>query len=155
MSFRKNNKGLTLVETVIALTLVTILATVFAGAMTVGLKSEETSNNLDNAVNFSASIFDYFNQEFENVLNNIELTSNSYNKTLENFKNDYSNSNFNNQFYDFHIQKFSYDSSNSKIIINRFDEDLKLYNVKLIISWNDGSENGSYEIESIFGDSYE
>lgn len=155
MSFRKNNKGITLVETVIALTLVTILATVFAGAMTIGLKSEETSNNLDNAVNFSASIFDYFNQEFENVLNNIELTSNSYNKTLENFKNDYSNSNFNNQFYDFHIEKFSYDSSNSKIIINRFDEDLKLYNVKLIISWNDGSENGSYEIESIFGDSYE
>lgn len=56
---KNNSSGLTLIETVIALSLVVILATAFAGAMVVGLQSEMTSDNLDYSSNLTASIFDF------------------------------------------------------------------------------------------------
>lgn len=150
-----NSSGLTLIETVIALSLVVVLATAFAGAMLTGLKSEKTTNNLDKAVNLAASTFDYFDQEFETVLLNIELSGDSYRKTLENFKNELNNSYFTNNIYTPHTGKLDYNSTNSEIIIEKINEDLELYNVKLIISWGISSERGSYELESIFGGSYE
>ncbi|TDO92247.1 hypothetical protein DFR79_10660 [Halanaerobium saccharolyticum] len=149
-----NSNGLTLIETVIALTLVVVLVTAFAGAMATGLRSEKNTNDLDRAINFSASIYEYFNQKFELVLSNIELNSNSYDNSLENFKNEIDNGQFNN-IYDSHTENLDYDSDNSKILIEKINEDLKLYKVKLIIAWNSGNGNSSYKLESIFGDSDE
>ncbi|PTV99088.1 hypothetical protein C8C76_11223 [Halanaerobium saccharolyticum] len=149
-----NSNGLTLIETVIALSLVVVLATAFAGAMLTGLKSEKTTNDLDRAVNFSASIYEYFNLKFEFILSSIELNSNSYNNSLENFKNEIDNGQFNN-IYDLYTENLDYDLDNSKILIEKINEDLKLYKVELIIAWSSGNENNSYKLESIFGGSDE
>lgn len=151
---KNDNSGLTLIETMIALSLIIILAAAFAGAMVTGLKSEKTTNSLDQTVNFSASIFDLFNQDFEIILSKIVLNSNKYTNTLEDFKNEINNSAFN-KIYDFHTKKLNYNSDKSKIIIEKINENLKLYKVQLIISWKNGNENGSYELKSIFGGSYE
>lgn len=149
-----NSRGLTLIETVIALSLVVVLATAFAGAMVTGLKSEKNTNDLDRAVNLSASIYEYFNQKFELVLSNIELNSNRYDNSLENFKNEIDNGQFNN-IYDLYTENLDYDLDNSKILIEKINEDLKLYKVELIIAWSSGNENNSYKLESIFGGSDE
>lgn len=53
-----NNTGLTLIETVIALSLVVVLATAFAGAMATGLRSENQMNNRKEAVNFASEIIE-------------------------------------------------------------------------------------------------
>jgi|GEM_PF-4667692 type II secretory pathway pseudopilin PulG len=54
----KNISGLTLIETVIALSLVVVLSTAFAGALATGLKSENQMENRKEAVNFASEIID-------------------------------------------------------------------------------------------------
>jgi prepilin-type N-terminal cleavage/methylation domain-containing protein len=162
MDFRKNNKGLTLIETVISLTLVAVLATAFAGALVVGFQSETTSNNLDKAVKMAAASLDFLGQNYErennfsrHVLSNISFTGNSYSNDLDSFKNDINSDYFNDNIYDLYIDQFDYDNSNSEINITKINEDLKLYNLELIIAWNSGENTGQYNIESIYGGSYE
>lgn len=53
-----NSRGLTLIETVIALSLVVVLAAAFAGAMTTGLKTENQMENRKEAVNFASEIIE-------------------------------------------------------------------------------------------------
>lgn len=55
---KNNSSGLTLIETVIALTLVVILVTAFAGAMTTGLKTENQMENRKEAVNLASEIIE-------------------------------------------------------------------------------------------------
>lgn len=74
MRFLKNNSGLTLIETVIALSLIVILTTAFVGALSTGLKSETEMNNRKSAIEFGSSIIDIFkfsSPDYKNLLTEI------------------------------------------------------------------------------------
>ena len=67
---RKNNSyGLTLIETVIALSLVIVLTTAFAGAMATGLKSENQMSSRKEAVDFASEIIENLKVRTENNKN--------------------------------------------------------------------------------------
>ncbi|MFW6226137.1 MAG: type IV pilus modification PilV family protein [bacterium] len=80
---KNNNSGLTLIETVIALSLVVILTTAFAGAMTTGLKSENQMNNRKEAVSFASEIIDNLKIRKENDNNLLSkiIKEKEYSKT--------------------------------------------------------------------------
>jgi type II secretory pathway pseudopilin PulG len=170
MDLIKNNKGLTLVETVIALTLVVVLTTAFAGSIVTGLKSEKITKNLDLTVDFSASFFDFFNQRIEKksrfynyvlksdyFVDNIDFSDQDYNDSLKNFKNHINNSDFNKYILKPFIDNSNYDLDTDKteITIKKIDEDKRLYRVILNIVWGYDNRTGNYTTESIIGGSYE
>lgn len=173
---KNNDSGLTLIETVIALSLVVILATAFSGSMVVGLQSETTSDNLDYSSNLSSSIFDFL------------LTDNNFREIISKFKaNDFiGNENDDiyqkplikkeNSFYqdldgindldeEFKNLMDSFDNisefellDDSKIRIDKIitspedNDDLVLYRVKLKIISDGASGQEEYNVSTILGD---
>lgn len=59
MNYLKNQQGLTLVETVVALVLILLLVTAFAGAMTVGLQREVEVDISLKASSLASSVFEH------------------------------------------------------------------------------------------------
>ena len=55
MKILKNNQGFTLVEVILAFTIIILLITTFAGAVLVGFRSERTTRNIDLASSMSVS----------------------------------------------------------------------------------------------------
>lgn len=165
MSFRKNNKGLTLVEVLISLVILIILISTFSGAVLVSLKSESTSNNLDFASSMSASIFDYLsdaNNLKAIVENEVDMSSGKYKNEIGDFiKNDletslkdnflaiYNNYTENNRFdyldkSEIIIRDRSITKDKPKIIEN-------LYEIEIKIFWSSDQGEGKYEIATMIG----
>lgn len=145
MEYLRSEQGLTLIETIIALTLVVLLTTAFAGAMVVGLRSETTSTNLDASSKLASEIFDWLSVG-NNLINTID--NNSYEKTVDEFitginEIEASDNNIN------------MDKSMIKITlrddfyIEHFDKYLEdIYNVEIIFYLKNDE---SYEISTLIG----
>jgi len=158
-----SHKGLTLIETVIALVLVAVMAAAFAGAIIAGLKSETTTKNLDYAVEFSAAVFDYLgestdskNNFSEYVLKNINVED-SYLDSLEDFVSAADSNFLQAEIYNYYLNEnnFKYNPDNSTIEIEKINDDLDLYRIELNISWDDDGKRGIYTVASAFGDQNE
>jgi len=63
MNYLENQHGLTLVETIVALVLVLLLVTAFAGAMTAGLQREVEVDHSLKAADLAASIMEYLGED--------------------------------------------------------------------------------------------
>lgn len=173
---KNDNLGLTLIETVIALSLVLILATAFAGSMVVGLQSETTSDNLDYSSNLSASVFDFLLAEdnyreivlefkAKNIIGdeNDDIYQNKLINEEDSFYHDLNGiSNLDEKFKHI-IDSFSdisgfslLDSSEIKFdkIVNspEDNDDLILYRVELNIISDGASGEENYRISTILGD---
>lgn len=161
MNTLKNNKGLTLVETVIALTLVVILTAAFAGAMGIGLKSEKKVSKLDEAIKISSSIADYIAGKTESeyvfkdiILQSIVLEDGEFEKSLNSFINEVNDSNLESFFKtQLENKKLNIDENNSKISIDKFNnsDNLNLYKLTINLTWEENY--GNYNLEFILGDS--
>lgn len=177
MNFRKNNKGLTLIETVISLTLVAVLATAFAGAMVVGLQSESTSDNLDYSTNFSSSIFAFLldNNNYQDIIKTFKAEGLIQNENNAIYQNNLISEE--NSFYN-DLEGISNLDEKYKEIINSFDnisgynlldeiseikidkiitspdtgEELILYRVELNIISDSAEGRQSYSVATILGD---
>lgn len=177
MNFRKDNKGLTLIETVISLTLVAVLATAFAGAMVVGLQSERTSDNLDYSTNLSSSIFAFLldNNNYQDIIktfkaealikdgknaiyqNNLISEENSFYNDLDGISN--LDEDFKEVINSFkNISKYNLLDENSEIIIDKIitspdtGDDLVLYRVELNIISDSSEGTQNYRVATILGD---
>ncbi|RAK06712.1 type II secretory pathway pseudopilin PulG [Halanaerobium saccharolyticum] len=163
MKILKNNQGFTLVEVILAFTIIILLITTFAGAVLVGLRSERTTRNIDLASSMSASIFDYLanSKNLKNIINSggVDLSSGSYSNDIRGFIegdldtvspsvikdqlsdifDDYLD---NNRFN--YLEKSEIEISDSEIIDD-------LYNIKLTIFWAEEEGEGTYEIETMMG----
>lgn len=157
MKILNNEEGLTLIETVIALTLVVILTAAFAGAIVIGLRSETITDNIDYSSNMASSIFDYMNQNnnLELILNDISLDfkEGKYESEFINFINDTNDEvkkNLKRIYVDYNTNKKLNLSNESMIKIIKKDELLEeIYEIKLIIKFNSGKEK--YEITTMIG----
>ena len=67
MKYLKNEKGLTLLETVIAFAAVITLVTAFTGALIVGMQSEEEMDQLDIASSMASTIIEFYDGEVADV----------------------------------------------------------------------------------------
>lgn len=150
MVYLDNEKGLTLVETIIALVMVVVLAAAFAGSMSIALQREvEVDNRLD-ASNLASSIIEFIgdgnnlNEIFsdDNVDPNSEITlfiNNEY-KLITDI-NDQSNTVIDeNLDSDLFFSGLRLDNNNdvTKITINEYKTNL--YKVIVEVFWFDRSE---------------
>ncbi|GEM_PF-2906441 len=141
-----NQKGFTLIETVVALVLVLLLVTAFSGAMTVGLQREVETDNSLKASSLASSIIEDLGEnkikvniiedEYSDEIRLIDFYSliNDYNKDLEEDEQI--------QVDDFIIDDLTFsdlnkDKSNIKIVNDNFDDIETLYKIKIEIVWNE------------------
>jgi type II secretory pathway pseudopilin PulG len=165
MKILKNNQGFTLVEVILAFTIIILLITTFAGAVLVGFRSERTTRNIDLASSMSASILDYLanSKNLKNIINSdgVDLISGSYSSDIRSFIEDnldtVSPSIIQQQLsdiFDDHIanNRFNYlEKSEIEISESEVSDDLDLYNIKLTIFWEEEQGEGTYEIETMMG----
>jgi hypothetical protein len=161
-----NNEGVTLVEVILAFTIIIVLITTFTGAVLVGFRSEITTRNIDLASSMSASIFDYLanSNNFRNVINSneIDISSENYQSNLRSFIEDdldsVTPSIIQEQLLDIfndHLDndRFNYlEKSEIEISDPEDIDDLDdLYYIKLTIFWKEEQGEGTYEIETMMG----
>lgn len=134
-----NNSGLTLIETVIALTLVVVLVTAFAGAMTTGLKTENQMENRKEAVNFASEIIEYLKIEKENYKNLLSeiIKNNGYSKTDGQIQISDLDGNFSNQLNSY-TANIEYD-----------EETTDLLELTVEVEWTNNGENYTEKISTL------
>lgn len=159
----KNDEGVTLVEVILAFTIIIIIITTFTGAVLVGFRSERTTRNIDLASSMSASILDYLanSNNLKSVINSdgVDLSSGSYSSDIRDFIEDdldtvspiiikdqlsdiFDDHLDNNRFN--YLEKSEIEISDSGVIDD-------LYNIKLTIFWQEEQGEGTYEIETMMG----
>lgn len=159
----KNDEGVTLVEVILAFTIIIIIITTFTGAVLVGFRSERTTRNIDLASSMSASILDYLanSNNLKSVINSdgVDLSSGSYSSDIRDFIEDDLDTvsliiikDQLSDIFDAHLDnnRFNY-LEKSEIEISDSGVIDDLYNIKLTIFWQEEQGEGTYEIETMMG----
>lgn len=142
MDFVRNQRGLTLVETIVSLVLILILVTVFTGAITTSLQREVEVDNSLKAVDLAAGIIEFLGEDDENRGIVRDLADNG-NISLEDFIED-EEFEVDMDFKDLKIEK-------SEIFVKPdYDGNSDLYEVKVEIYWHEpGVDNRSESLTSL------
>lgn len=138
-----NSRGLTLIETVIALTLVVVLVTAFAGAMTTGLKTENQMNNRKEAVSFAGEIVENLKirtANNKNLLSKI-IKENSYSESSAQI--DFSE--INNYF----SNTISNQSNFYNVVLKYTEKNVGLLEVTVEVEWTANGENYNEKIVTL------
>jgi len=136
MKYLKDQRGLTLVETIVALVLVLLLVAAFAGALTAGLQREIEVDHSLKAADLSASIIEYFgdNRDFLPANEGAEISLSNFNNLNDAAEDDLI---FN-----------SLNKDSSTITITRSEGYDNLYIIKLYIEWHEPQRDSFYELVS-------
>ena len=138
-----NSRGLTLIETVIALSLIVVLAAAFAGAMTTGLKTENQMNNRKEAVSFAGEIVENLKirtANNKNLLSKI-IKENSYSESSAQI--DFSE--INNYF----SNTISNQSNFYNAVIKYTEKNVGLLEVTIEVEWTANGENYNEKIVTL------
>ncbi len=138
-----NSRGLTLIETVIALTLVVVVVTAFAGAMTTGLKSENQMEDRKEAVDFASEIIESLKVRTDNnknMLSEIINENDGYLKTGGQIDISDLDGNFSNQL-SFYTAEIKYNEETSGLS--------DLLELTVEIKWTTNGENYNEKITTL------
>ena len=151
MIFLKNEEGLTLIEAIIALVVMLILVTAFAGAMTVGLQSEIETEKRLLASDLASSVIEYLGED-ENLREYVNL--NNEDNDVDDGEQEKSFNDLNELLPDFDFDNELFRSDNidkesSIINVKSYENMNGLYNVKVIVYWTDRGNRWNYELNSL------
>ena len=145
MKYFQNQDGLTMVETIIALVLVLLLVTAFAGALTAGLQREiEVDQSLKSA-DIAASIMEYLGESDDR-----EIVKDIY----DNYNGEILLSEFLN-VTDFIIEgeldflEFDSDHDGNKIVAEPYNDENYIYKATVVIEWQERGRYRSQELISL------
>ena len=162
----RNEEGLTLVETIIALVLMLVLMAAFAGAMVVGLQSEVEVDKRLEASNLASSIVEYLG-EGNNLKNIVEINDGD---EPEDYREEvilYIDDNYKSYYYYDENKKTIEDSFDSELFfdqirlnnsseketteirIKKYNENDKLYKVTVNVVWDDRGNKWSNNLVTL------
>ena len=160
----RNEEGLTLVETIIALVLMLVLMAAFAGAMVVGLQSEVEVDKRLEASNLASGIVEYLgegNNLKDIVADNDEDEPEDYRETVTLYiNNDYELFNSDDNIYTdeldsdlffngIRLNNSSDSSDSSEIILEKYEGNDNLYRVSVNIKWDDRDNEWSNNLVTL------
>ena len=147
MKYFQNQDGLTMVETIIALLLVLLLVTAFAGALTAGLQREiEVDQSLKSA-DIAASIMEFLGESDDR-----EIVKDIYND--DDYNGEISLSDFLNDTgfiieEELDFAEFDSNHGGNKIVVEPYNSENNLYKATVIIEWQERGRYRSQELISL------
>jgi len=145
MDYLQDQRGLTLIEVIVAMVLILILVTAFTGALTTSLQREVEVDHSLKATDLAAGIIEFFgeNEENRNIVR--DIGDNGGEMNLDDFLND--------EDIGFSLGDLDFNSlreDESSISVDDYDGNTNLYRVTVDIYWDEpGVDDRSESITSL------
>ena len=159
MDIIRNEEGLTLVETIIALVLMLVLMAAFAGAMTVALQREVEVDKRLEASNLASGVVEYLGEEYnlknivaDNDGNNFETITLYINNNYELFNNDHNISTDeldSDLFFNGIRLNNSSELETTEIKLKKYNGNDNLYKITVNVVWDDRGNKWSNNLVTL------